>query len=491
MGAFKSLMASLGLDGSNYAKGMDTAEARVKRFSHKFKHAIGEGKQEMLDFFGEKAAGLVGIVAIEELVRRTMEYASAVDNASKRIGISTTAYQEQAFALKETGGSAEYLTTWYEKLAEAREKALGGTEEAEKMRATFRALGVNVSDLESKKTNEEITKMIGVKVKMSGMAMEDITPMMREIGGRGAGEMATAMQQGLDELAEEAQKLGQVMSQEDVKALHEAEESFKELGQSIMVLVAPAVSLGCKVLAQFTQVFTAWTKGISGQAKELWKATTNLFHGNIKESSRHAARFATGIGGTDAVAKYAAEVSARSKAKREAEARREAAQHAAHPAATIDHSQGRNENKAIALERSIAQMQEANALKGLSAAKKLEQMNERRLYLEKKINDIRAKRAGELDEAKDAAMRVQEDELTAELVKEQGEAQDAVNERYKSKGPDVNNLQRIGAYASAPSQHLELQKQANKYLSELPGIRGHLQRLGATTQQTGGEEMTF
>ena len=104
MGAFKSLMASLGLDGSNYAKGMDTAEARVKRFSHKFKHAIGEGKQEMLDFFGEKAAGLVGIVAIEELVRRTMEYASAVDNASKRIGISTTAYQEQAFALKETGG---------------------------------------------------------------------------------------------------------------------------------------------------------------------------------------------------------------------------------------------------------------------------------------------------------------------------------------------------------------------------------------------------
>ena len=167
MGAFKSLMASLGLDGSNYAKGMDTAEARAKRFSHEFKHSIGEGKEELLDFFGEKAAGMVGIVAVEELIRRTMEYAAAVDNASKRIGISTNTYQEQAFALKETGGSAEYLTHWYEKLAEAREKALGGGEEAEKLRGTFRALGVNIADLESKKTNDEITKMIGVKVKAS------------------------------------------------------------------------------------------------------------------------------------------------------------------------------------------------------------------------------------------------------------------------------------------------------------------------------------
>ena len=468
MGAFKSLMASLGLDGSNYAKGMDTAEARAKRFSHEFKHSIGEGKEELLDFFGEKAAGMVGIVAVEELIRRTMEYAAAVDNASKRIGISTNTYQEQAFALKETGGSAEYLTHWYEKLAEAREKALGGGEEAEKLRGTFRALGVNIADLESKKTNDEITKMIGVKVKASGVAMEDITPLMREIGGRGAGEMATAMMEGLDQLAEEAHNLGQVMANEDIKALHEAEESFKQLGQSIMVSVAPAITVLSRSIQGLFQI-------LAGSARFLGAWSVNM---DAKD-------------GYKAWDDYRDEQRARARAKREAEERRNSAQSAHGPAATIDTGMSRNINKAESLERTIGQLQEANALKGLSNARKLEQMNERRFYLEKKINDIRAKRAGELDESKDAALRVQEDELTAELVKEQGEAMDAINEKYKSKGADVNNLQRIGAYAAAPSQHLELQKQANKYLSHLPGIAGHLQRLGPAVQSSGNDTMHF
>src|ERR1035441_8459485 len=164
-------------------------------------------------------AGIAGIVSgagLADAARRSIEYGEKVSILAQRLGISTDAIQSWDFALRQAGSSIEAATMFFERLATHRKQALEGDG---KDIASFRALGVTLDDLKSKRL-EDVALGIS-KVFASGDPQKLIAD-LREVGGRGAGEMVAAFSGRLAEMVESAKAAGVVMSESVVDAMREA-----------------------------------------------------------------------------------------------------------------------------------------------------------------------------------------------------------------------------------------------------------------------------
>lgn len=248
------------------------------------KHAA----REISAHINSTGAKVVGSVLSEEAIRRTIEYASKVGDTAKRLGISTDAVQEFDYALKQSGSSIENVIPFFEKLAVTRDKALGGGAGGDDAIEAFKKLGVSIDDLKNNRL-EDITRRIGDVFK-AGDAQKLIGA-LREVGGKGAGEFAAAMKEGLREAGDAAKELGLIIDKETIDKLKDAGDRFKQIGSRLMTALAP-------VVAWLGDAFTA----ILDQVERIGAFLGGLSAGGIK-------------GGRAAVAEFNASVVARETAK--------------------------------------------------------------------------------------------------------------------------------------------------------------------------------
>jgi hypothetical protein len=216
-----SLKAILGLDGSGFQLGIKQAQSAANKFS------------KTLDSeFGSRLKTLLGAAAVEEAARHTLDFAGHVNDLSLRLGISTDAVQQWDNALKQSGSSIETAASFFDKLAIAREKALGGDG---KTMGAFKKLGVSQSDLQSKRV-EDIGLQIGEAVK-NGDPQAMISS-LREVGGKGAGELIAAFKAGLKDMFDSTP----LISAEDIVELDSIGDKFTVLGKTIMAAMAPVLA---------------------------------------------------------------------------------------------------------------------------------------------------------------------------------------------------------------------------------------------------------
>jgi hypothetical protein len=273
------IIAELGLDASKYFVGMKRAESSAKSFAKEIK--------------GEFARAF-GTVAALKFGRDIINLADDVTDLSDRLGMSTKAIQEWAYAAKKSGSSIESVTRFLEALAVAREKALGG--DAASMSA-FGELGVSQSDLQSL-TLDQLGRKIGSKVRDSSVS--DILKPLREVGGKGAAELIPAMKGDIDELAKAAAGVGRIFSDETLESLKALKNTTAEwldlmtgplaIGLSKISTVVSYMSEGVKAsvvgiggiiggLANGLSLKEAWTVG-----KEMAKEVADEFAAKRKAS---------------------------------------------------------------------------------------------------------------------------------------------------------------------------------------------------------------
>lgn len=203
------LKGKVSLDGSGFEAGINKMSEKLKEFA--------------LEAFG--------IYTVSEAIKKTVEYADELVDTANRIGISTKALQEFGFAARMTGSHMEELVTFVEKLNSSRldPKKFG----------SFEKLGINQAELAKAPVEELIMKL---STNVQGKSSQEIIGPLRDVGGRGAGANIAMLKDNLEELREEAEKLGQVMALQDLVALKALADQFKILATAVLVGIAPAIT---------------------------------------------------------------------------------------------------------------------------------------------------------------------------------------------------------------------------------------------------------
>ncbi len=220
-----SLMARIGLDGSGYFLGMKKAEGAAKNLS-----------RELNGNLKGSIAAAFGTAAIVEYTRRTIEFASHLQDMSDRVDVSTDALQEWGFAAKQNGSDIDEVVGFFEKLGQAREKALSGNAEAI---ASFKKLGVATGDLKKKRV-EDIGLQVGKTIQNGDV--QNLIGALKSVGGKGAGALVPTFKSDLESMAADARRVGAVMRLESIEKLKSLGDQFDILAMRLRGPFADAIS---------------------------------------------------------------------------------------------------------------------------------------------------------------------------------------------------------------------------------------------------------
>ena len=199
------LFAKLGLDTSDYEKGLTGAESKASQFGNAVKVAGGVAAAGMAVVTG---ATIAGTKAFVDGVSSVAQYGDNIDKMSQKMNLSAEAYQEWDFIMQHCGTSMSSMQTSIKTLSTA----------AEKGNEAFETLGI---------TQEQIANMSGEELFASTITalqgVEDETQrtyLTSQLLGRGATELGALLNMTAEETAEmkqQAHDLGGVLSNETVK----------------------------------------------------------------------------------------------------------------------------------------------------------------------------------------------------------------------------------------------------------------------------------
>jgi hypothetical protein len=245
---------------------LDEAKRYAQTTGTSIKSSIGKSTSEI----GSSAAGAFGIPtsaaagvaaaigAATAIGAKTVEYASHVADLSARLGISTDAVQEWDYALKQNGSSIDAAVPFFEKLAVAKSKALAGDDKAI---AGFAKFGIGVSQLKS-----QSLESVGVKM---GKRFENENPTevsadFRELGIKGAGDMAAAFAGGMQRFFDEAHELSLIIDPESVAKLDEIGDKWDQLKLRVMSIAAPIITSLMPIVEFVGKIAGALQLGVIG-----------------------------------------------------------------------------------------------------------------------------------------------------------------------------------------------------------------------------------
>jgi len=211
------LIGEVGLDGSGFESGLKRLGSSVKSF----------------------VATAFGLYGVQAAVRKTMDLAEELVTTSQRLGVGVEQLQVLRQAAKESSTDLGVLTSAFEKLDIAREKALGGGKEGAKLLGRFAQLGISAADLRSQ-TSADLF-MGPMRNRANAMSQEELGPILRDILGRSFGQLLPVLQTDFEELEARMRKLGTIMDTDTAVKLDILGDQFSLLASIIAVNLGPAL----------------------------------------------------------------------------------------------------------------------------------------------------------------------------------------------------------------------------------------------------------
>ncbi len=273
-----SLRAILGMDGSGFFRTAKQAEGAVKSLSNQFN---GNLKGAI--------AGAFGVGALLYYEKKVIEFASHINDLSDRVGVSTDALQEWSYAAKQNGSDIDDVVGFFEKLGQARQKALGNNQESI---ASFKKLGITLDDLKKKRL-EDIGIGVGRTV-MNGDP-QSLGASLRDVGGRGATRLITTFKGDVEQLSKAAREAGAVIKNDTIQQLDDlgdALDNFKTILMGPMATGLLFVVDGLKMMATGVKAISVY---LGAKASE-WM---NNARGNAAQNAGGGMAFNSGTARTN------------------------------------------------------------------------------------------------------------------------------------------------------------------------------------------------
>lgn len=195
--------------------------------------------------------------SIMELATASTQWADELTTLSSQTGIATETLQELAYAAEFVDVPLETMQSSMSKLTKTMGEAQNGSASAQQ---AFQSLGVSITNADgSLKSSEQVFyEVIDALGGISNQAERDTASM--QIFGKSAQELNSLIEQGSGSLrayGEEAKNLGIIMSEDDVEALSNMQDSFDRL-DAVMEASSTRVS------AAFAPAFVGLADAIAG-----------------------------------------------------------------------------------------------------------------------------------------------------------------------------------------------------------------------------------
>ena len=254
-----NLFATLTLDNSDYEKKLNQSQKSAGSFSSKVGTAFKTGARAVAGFVTGVAA--VG-AAIGGLVLKMVDAGSEIDDNAQKIGFSTEAYQYWALVMQRIGTDASTLslairnmTTFTQNLADGQGDAL----------LTLQKLGIGYEEFMAMTPEEQFYTLIDA---LQGMTDEtEKTQIAQEIfGNRVYQELLPllGMEQGsLEDLRNEFESLGLIMSDDMVKSIAAVGDKLDNLGNLFKVM---GLNIAVDFLPEINNILDALTALVTGSS---------------------------------------------------------------------------------------------------------------------------------------------------------------------------------------------------------------------------------
>ena len=174
-----------GLDRSAYDKGLDAMKDGAKQLNSSMQNLGSIGGIMAGVFGGNMISGMVSGVfgKLSSAIAESREQMIQLSHDSENIGIDPQALNGIQETFDHFGQSGDKVAAMFGRMAQARDKALGGNE---KMVASFRDLGISIADLTSMDTEELFNKIARAYAGSTGGVRSAAGDVMGK-GLRGAG----------------------------------------------------------------------------------------------------------------------------------------------------------------------------------------------------------------------------------------------------------------------------------------------------------------
>jgi hypothetical protein len=474
-----SLMAMLGLDISPFKRNLLQAQADARHAGKEIKDAFG-------DVMSEKLGSIASVAGIEELSRRTIEYGEKVFDTANRLGISTEAVQQWDYALRLNGSTLESGISFFERMATARVKAMQGNEAEID---AFKRLGVSIDDLKSKRL-EDLGAQIA-EVFRTGDAQRLIAD-LRTIGGRGAGELAAAFKSGLAEFLNKAPIIDNTVINELKGIADDAKGIMADFLKNMAPLVVGFYNGIRTTLFGVATSFVALKEATSAWWQAAKKGNEEFNSGKNRLANFTTPFIALGEGAKAFKETFKDAFEGKELAEDKESERLKKMQEAARKLAggqteEIENKKAGQEAKKVEeeilrLKQEAARITQSTALHEMTSAQRVEE-------IQRRISRVKAELQDAYDDKDAAQSELNLAKLNDELSRaKEANAREEANQDKKDmranryRAPDLNALQRIGAYVS-PAE-TAMTDHAAKSEKHLAKIEKHLERIDKGQDKT-------
>lgn len=240
-------------------------------------NALGTSAGSLTDKL-KGAAGALGLAfgasavigGIKSLVTNTLDYASTIDDTSKKLGISIEATQRYKFAAEQTGASLENVAKSVLKLSQQLAGGDKGVKEA------LDAAGLSFDAIRAMKPEQAFDATVAAIQRIPDPMIQARVAL--ELFGKGGAEILPAIREGFAGIAKGAD----VMKDETIKRLAEAEDAWAKVKNRVVIMSGEMISAIADVFtrrddrdleslnpAQYEEFMKRWRSGVGDHIKYL------------------------------------------------------------------------------------------------------------------------------------------------------------------------------------------------------------------------------
>jgi len=244
---------------------------------------------------GLAALGTAAVAAgkgIWEMSNRAAEAGDAIDKQSQKVGLSYESYQKWDYAMQLAGTSMSSCTTGLKTLTNTFDDAQNGSEGAIKK---FERLGLSLDDLEGKSREEVFGAVVEA---LQGVADEtEKAALANDMFGKSGQDLLPLLNQSAEatqELLQQAEDYGMVMSDEAVKASAEFEDSLTRMRGTISGIKNNLMGDMLPSITTLLDGFTDLAAGVDGGGEKIQEGVSGII-ASIEQMIPQAVEFITRI----------------------------------------------------------------------------------------------------------------------------------------------------------------------------------------------------
>ena len=249
------LFAKLGLDTSEYDKGLQGAEKSASNFGANLKKGIGVAAGvSAAAITATTAATVAGTKAFVSGVSDVAKYGDNIEKTSQKLGIGVEKFQEWDYVMNIAGTSMNNMTIGMKTMTNQLDNAKNGSKDAI---AKFQALGLSLDDIQNMSREEVFEAAI---YGFQGMAEStERAALANDLFGRSGQELTPLFNMTQDEtkqLIRTANDYGMVMSEDAVNASATFQDSLTTMQNTM-------TGMKNNMLSQFLPSFSTVMDGLS------------------------------------------------------------------------------------------------------------------------------------------------------------------------------------------------------------------------------------